>query len=131
MWKGSAAVCINSDNKLLMVLQGGEDEQKLWSVPSGKMKDDETYEECCIREASEETGYEVKAIREIFEKNSEVEGIKVKVQYFEVEIIGGELQINDPDGLIYDVQWKSYEDIETLDLSFPEDRKFLLEYISR
>ncbi|MNI15412.1 hypothetical protein D3C73_687090 [compost metagenome] len=40
-WVGAAAICVNSDRQLLMVLQGKPEEEKRWSVPSGgknKMK---------------------------------------------------------------------------------------------
>ena len=36
-----------------------------------------------------------------------------------------EPEINDPDGLIHEVAWKSAKDLEDLELSFPEDRSFL------
>jgi aminoglycoside 6'-N-acetyltransferase len=34
-------VCINAEKKLLMVLQGKPEEEKRWSVPSGRMEEDE------------------------------------------------------------------------------------------
>ncbi|URM32574.1 NUDIX hydrolase [Cytobacillus firmus] len=120
-WLGSAGVCIRGD-KVLMVLQGTADEPKRWSVPSGGLEEGETFEECCIREVREETGFEVKVIRTIFNKMS----CSGEVRYFEVEIIGGEATIQDPDQLIYDIAWKSIEEIKTLKLSFPEDRAFLI-----
>lgn len=49
-WIGSAAVCVNEKNEVLMVLQGKEGEEKRWSVPSGGLEKGETLEECCIRE---------------------------------------------------------------------------------
>ncbi|MEN1969080.1 hypothetical protein WMZ97_13525 [Lentibacillus sp. N15] len=51
------------------------------------------------------------------------------MHYFEVEKIGGCLAIEDPDHLIFEVDWKSADEIEKLDLSFEEDRKFLLDFI--
>ncbi|MBG9586249.1 NUDIX hydrolase [Cytobacillus firmus] len=120
-WLGSAGVCIRG-NKVLMVLQGTADEPKRWSVPSGGLEEGETFEECCIREVREETGFKVKVIRTIFNKVS----CGGEVRYFEVEIIGGKATIQDPDHLIYDIAWKGIEEIKTLELSFPEDRDFLI-----
>ncbi|MEK3856209.1 NUDIX hydrolase [Cytobacillus sp. FSL H8-0458] len=120
-WLGSAGVCIRGD-KVLMVLQGTADEPKRWSVPSGGLEEGETFEECCIREVREETGFEVKVIRPIYKKESS----GVEVRYFEVEIIGGKATIQDPEHLIYDIAWKSIEELKALELSFPEDLAFLI-----
>ncbi len=68
MWTGSAAVCMNDKRELLMVLQGKPEEEKRWSIPSGGRLDQETYEECCIREVWEETGYRIRVIRHLFIK---------------------------------------------------------------
>ncbi|WP_343327792.1 NUDIX hydrolase [Lentibacillus saliphilus] len=89
-WFGSAAVCVNDKQELLMVKQGTPDEDKCWSIPSGGKEADETFEECCIREVKEETGYDVHIIRPLFTKTGTQEGFTVVVQYFEVAIHGGE-----------------------------------------
>jgi aminoglycoside 6'-N-acetyltransferase len=89
MWKGAAAVCINAEEKLLMVLQGKPEEEKRWSVPSGGMEEGEKFEQCCSRVAWEETGYRV-AVREfIHEKSGESYGIIYTVHYFACDVIGG------------------------------------------
>ncbi|WP_051488786.1 NUDIX domain-containing protein [Cytobacillus firmus] len=124
-WLGSAGVCIRG-HKVLMVLQGTADEPKRWSVPSGGLEEGETFEECCIREIREETGFEVRVIRPIYKKESS----GGEVRYYEVEIIGGKATIQDPDQLIYDIDWKSLEELRTLELCFPEDRNFLITQIS-
>jgi len=49
-WFGSSGVCINDNNELLMVLQGKPEEEKTWTVPSGGLENNETYEACCLRE---------------------------------------------------------------------------------
>lgn len=113
--------------KVLMVLQGTTDEPKRWSVPSGSLEEGETFEECCVREIREETGYNVEIIRPISKKESQYGEAK----YFEVKITGGKAKIQDPDNLIYDIAWKSAEEIENLDLSFPEDKNFLIDYIQK
>lgn len=125
-WLGSAGVCIK-EKKVLMVLQGTQDEPKRWSVPSGGLEEGETFEECCVRELREETVFDVEVIRPIFKKESNYG----EVRYFDVKIIGGEATIQDPDNLIYDIAWKNIEEIKTLELSFPEDRDFLIDYITR
>lgn len=127
IWIGAAGVCINSEGKLLMVLQGKPHEDKKWSVPAGGLEAGETIEECCIREIAEETGYTAEVGEKIYVKEQVGDEFdRVEVHYFLATIIGGEMKIQDPDGLIHDIAWKTREDLESLDLGFPEDRKFLL-----
>lgn len=110
-----------------MVLQGKPHEDKKWSVPAGGLEAGETIEECCIREMAEETGYSAEVGEKIYVKEQVGDEFdRVEVHYFLATIIGGEMKIQDPDGLIHDIAWKTREDLESLDLGFPEDRKFLL-----
>ena len=128
-WFGASGICINNSGKILMVLQGKRDEKKLWAVPSGGREKNETFEECCIREILEETGYEVEIKTRLFIKEGISYGVQVEVHYFEVEIIGGNAKIQDPDELIYDIAWKSAEEIKELELTIQEDRNLLINLI--
>ncbi|WP_408009045.1 NUDIX hydrolase [Pseudalkalibacillus sp. A8] len=130
MWKGSAAVCIK-DQKVLMVQQGKPNEKKLWTIPSGEKSEDESYEACCLRELEEETGYKGVIQRSLFVKKGQSFGIDVTVHYYLVDITGGDMMIQDPDGLIHDIKWVSLKEIQVIGLSFPEDLTFLSEYIKR
>ncbi|WP_230874908.1 NUDIX hydrolase [Lysinibacillus cavernae] len=121
-WQGAAAICLNEHNRLLMVLQGTVEEEKTWAVPSGGKEAIEDFKACCIREVYEETGYIVDIIKEIYLKLNEV----VEVRYFETVVTGGQMMIHDPDELIYDIAWKSKDEVTQLALTFPEDRTFLL-----
>ncbi|MCH1626406.1 NUDIX hydrolase [Ferdinandcohnia quinoae] len=127
-WYGAAGICVNEHNQILMVLQGKPEEKKVWSVPSGGKESSETFEQCCIREIKEETGYDVKIVRPIYKKVGITYGIEVEVQYFEVGVIGGKQCIQDPDNLIYEIAWKSANELLELELSFPEDRELLLDF---
>lgn len=127
VWKGAAGVCINEDNQLLMVLQGAPDEEPKWSVPSGGLEGNETFEECCIREFEEETGLKVEVVSKLQDKkglNAEY-GISYELQYFQVRVISGELTVQDPDELILDIAWKSGVELDQLDMSYPDDLEFL------
>ncbi|CAG9620412.1 NUDIX hydrolase [Sutcliffiella rhizosphaerae] len=129
-WYGASGLCMNEQGQILMVLQGKLDEKKVWSIPSGGIEGNETYEECCIKELKEETGYEVKIIKPLFIKEGNTFGIDVVAHYFEVEVIGGEPEIKNPDNLIYEISWKSIDEIKRLEMSFPEDRQMLINYIN-
>ncbi|MBM7690850.1 ADP-ribose pyrophosphatase YjhB (NUDIX family) [Peribacillus deserti] len=128
-WYGSAGVCVKEKGQVLMVLQGRPDEEKVWSVPSGGLEAGETFEECCIREVWEETGYRVEIVRPLYIKEGTAFGIEVEVHYFELKLIGGMSVIQDPDELIHDIDWKSADELRELDLSFPEDLENLLGFL--
>ena len=121
-WLGAAGICLNKDNLLLMVLQGIKEEAKTWSVPSGGKEATENFESCCKREVYEETGFVVDIVKEVLHKNNDV----VEVRYFETILTGGQMTIHDPDELIYEIAWKSKDDLLDLTLTFPEDKQFLL-----
>ena len=124
-WIGAAAICMNENNEVLMVLQGKPEEEKLWSVPSGGLKNGETLEECCKREVREETGYRIEIIEKVHEKIGVTFNVPVQVHYYVVKIVGGEQKIQDPDGLIYKIEWKRLDALQYLPLSFPEDIELL------
>ena|SRR5690625_2191939 len=131
-WYGSAGICINEHGQLLMVLQGTPEEEKTWSVPSGSKNQNETFEACCTREVFEETGYEVEVIERLKLKETVYDDwqIEAHVHYYLVKITGGKKQIQDPDNLIYEIAWKSVDDLKTLKLTYPEDREFLIDVLS-
>lgn len=131
MWYGSAAICINEQKQILMVKQGKPNETKVWALPAGQKEEGESFEECCVREVFEETGYHVAINQKLFVKNGHTYGIDVHVVYFYVKLLGGKGTIQDPDGLIYEISWKSAEEMKNLELSFPEDRDVILEYLAR
>lgn len=64
-WFGSAAVCINENNEVLMVKSY---HSNAWAIPSGGIEKGETPEECCVREVMEETGYRVAIEDKLFVK---------------------------------------------------------------
>jgi 8-oxo-dGTP diphosphatase len=129
IWEGASCICVH-EGKLLMVLQGTPEEEKRWSTPSGGLEIGETLEECCIREVWEETGYVVKIKEKLHIKEGVSFGIQFKVQYFLAQAISGSPVIQDPDGLIHDIRWVSFEELQLLTLSFPEDREMLMNYLS-
>ncbi len=128
-WFGAAGICLNDKNEILMVKQGTPEEKKIWSIPSGEKEVDESFEACCVREIKEEAGYDVHIIKSLFVKEEVIGEYEVHVHYFQVMVYDGSLKIQDPDNLIYEVSWKAYHEIEDLELSYPEDRKILLDFI--
>jgi ADP-ribose pyrophosphatase YjhB (NUDIX family) len=130
-WYGSAGVCLNDKTEILMVLQGIPEEIKTWSIPSGGLERGETFEECCKREIEEETGYIVNVVEELQIKKGfyEEHDLNYEVHYFLVKVVGGSRKIQDPDQLICDIRWISLDSLKTLELTFPEDREYLIGFI--
>lgn len=128
-WHGAAGVCVNEKNELLMVLQAAPGEDKKWTIPSGGKENTETFEECCVREIFEETGYITQVISSIYIKETRLKEYEVLVHYYTVTCTGGSASIQDPDELIHDIAWKNAEEIGQLPLAFPEDRTLYLEWV--
>ncbi len=117
-WFGSAAICFNEENEVLMVRSH---DYKGWGVPSGGIEKGETPEECCIREVKEETGYDIRITEKLFVKETVIKGINVRTHYFKVETIGESEGINDLDKSIIEAAWKSLSDLKNLIHMYPED----------
>lgn len=56
----AADAVIIKDGKILLVKRNTEPYRGFWALPAGRLEENETLEECCIREVKEETGLKVK-----------------------------------------------------------------------
>ncbi|MCH8741777.1 NUDIX hydrolase [Patescibacteria group bacterium] len=115
-------VYIEKDDRILLVQEKGQS-LGLWSIPLGHVDPEESLEESAIRETKEETGYTIKIIRKLESKivaGSEYKGGEkdndkiIELNFFEGEIIGGELKIDKED--LLDVKWFTKDDIKQLPL---------------
>jgi len=64
----------------------------IWVIPGGGIEKGETPEEAAIREAKEESGFDIKLIRKVAEYTHI--GSNKKNHLFEAEVIGGKATIN-------------------------------------
>ena len=106
-----AAVLIKKEDKYLLVQEKAKRSYGLWNWPQGKVKEGELPEQAAIREAQEETGFNIKIIRkvEVLEKTfSDTKELHV----FLGEIVDGEL--NFPEDEILDIKWFAPDEIETM-----------------
>ena len=107
-----AGVVIKQNNKYLLVQENrpGTKVHELWNFPAGKVDEGETIEEAAVREAKEESGYEVELIKklDIFQAHSQTPPKHV----YEARIIGGELAW--PKDEILNASWLTLEEIKNM-----------------
>jgi len=106
----ASGVVIKKDDKYLLVQENKEKVRGLWNLPAGKVEEGTTIAENAVKEAKEETGYDVKIVKEIgiFHKDGE----KAVKHAFEAEIVGGEL--NFPKEEIMNARWFTLEEIKKM-----------------
>lgn len=124
-WFGAAAVCINDQGDLLMI----RNETDEWAVPSGEVEKGETPEMCCIREVMEETGYQVAIEKPLFVKDQDVNGMNVTTYYYEVNVVGGMLSLDDSEEDVKEIEWKTIDEVEEISHAYPEDAAYLTNYL--
>ncbi len=90
-----------SDGKLLLVKQKVKRGDIVWNYPGGGVEPGETFEQACIREVLEETGYTVKIIKPLIQRKEK--------QAFLCELISGTLTIEDDEDIL-DVRWIDLQD---------------------
>ncbi|MFA6513825.1 MAG: NUDIX hydrolase [Patescibacteria group bacterium] len=114
-------VYMTQDDKVLLLQESGRLSRGRWSFPGGHVEPGESFEQGAIREAFEESGYQVKLDKIIYHKiipNTEYLGNSrdtdgVELTIFAGTIIGGAMQI---DNEALDLQWFNKKDALTLPL---------------
>lgn len=84
------------DGKLLLVKRGREPFKGEWALPGGRIEEDETAEQCLVREMEEETGLEVEPLKLVgiySDPGRDPRGI-IAAAYL-VKRIGGQLDAGD------------------------------------
>lgn len=106
-----AGVVIKQDNKYLLVQEKQPKAYGLWNFPAGRVDVGDTIEQTAVKEAKEESGYDVELIRKlgIFQDNA-TDAVK---HAFLSKIIGGEL--NFPKNEILDAKWFTFEEIKKME----------------
>lgn len=105
-----AGCLIEQEGKYLLIQEKSPDIYGLWNLPAGKVELGQTLKEAAVREAKEETGYDVRVIKDIGVYHKD--GQRSVKHAFLARIIGGDLDI--PDDEILDAKWLTYEEIQKL-----------------
>ena len=105
-----AGVVIKKNNKYILVQEKKPIAYGLWNLPAGRVDVGESIEEAAVREAKEESGFDVELIRKLnIFQNFVTDSVK---HAFEAKIIGGELKY--PEDEILNAKWYTFEEIENM-----------------
>lgn len=113
-WVGVVAGClVEKDGRYLLVQEKQPKVYGLWNLPAGHVDKGETIQQAAVREAKEESGYDVELGGQIGLFHEDV-GRPVK-HIYQAHVTGGELQIQESE--ILDAKWLSFEEIRRLQSS--------------
>ncbi len=93
-----------------MVQEKQERAYGLWNLPAGHVDKGEGLEHAAIREAKEETGYDVRLVSELGVYHPTIESA-IKHTYI-AEIIGGTMKAQESE--IMQVKWLAYSEVKEL-----------------
>jgi 8-oxo-dGTP diphosphatase len=105
-----AGVVIKKDGKFLLVQEKQPKAYGLWNFPAGRVDVGDTIEQTAIKEAKEESGYDVELISkiDIFQDSAD----QPPKHAFKANIIGGDL--NYPKEEMLDAQWFTFDEIKKM-----------------
>jgi 8-oxo-dGTP diphosphatase len=121
--RAAGGVVVDADGRVLLVHRPKYDD---WSLPKGKAKRDETWEECALREVEEETGYRCEIVAPAGETRYVVlEGPKT-VRYFLMRALDGDFEPHDE---IDEIRWVEPREADDL-LTWGRDRQLLADALA-
>lgn len=101
---------IKLNGKYLLVQEVKSEDYGLWIIPAGHVDKGESLEASAMREAKEESGYDVKIIQEVALIHETAS--KTVKHVFEAQVVGGELMPRE--GEILDAKWLTYDEVKAL-----------------
>jgi len=121
-----AGIVLKKDGKYLLLQEKQPKAYGLWNFPAGRVDIGESLEEAATRETKEESGYDVKIIKQI--KIFHAESTDVVKHVFEAEIVGGELNFSKEEML--DAGRFSFEEIKGMKDKLRGKDNWIIESIS-
>lgn len=117
---------VKRDDKYLLVKENPNGDV-VYNLPAGHVDKDEQLEHAAIREAKEETGYDVRIVKQIaLYHESAPQSVK---HIYLAEIIGGEEQAQE--GEILEVVWCSFDEIAELERADQMRAPWVFDVISK
>ena len=118
----------NDEGKYLFIQEKRPDVYGKWNLPAGRRVSGETTAEAAVREAREDTGYQVELLQNapVFEKHLEAAG-RTFCMY--AAKITGESKLIDPDEVL-DVQWMSFDEVKALHMQGKLRAEVMLEALA-
>lgn len=108
----SGVVLRNDAGQFLLVQEGKPSAYGLWNLPAGHVDPGETLLDAAVREAREETGYEVRIVSETPLVDFYDTKIALHFHVYRAEIIGGKLSVDGTE--ILSAQWLSFQEVHAL-----------------
>lgn len=105
-----SACLIKKDNKYLLVQESQPKAYGLWNLPAGHVDKGEKIRDAAIREAKEETGYEVALIKEVAILHEEATNAVKHI--FSANVIGGDISLK-PDEIL-DIKWMTFDEVKSI-----------------
>jgi 8-oxo-dGTP pyrophosphatase MutT (NUDIX family) len=105
-----SACLIKKDDKYLLVQESLPKIYGLWNLPAGHVDKGEEIRTAAIREAREETGYDVRLVKEVALLHKEATSAVKHI--FSADIIGGEISF-EPDEIL-DVKWLTFKEVKAI-----------------
>jgi len=122
-----SACLIKKNNKYLLVQEAQPKAYGLWNLPAGHVDKGETIHDAAIREAKEETGYDVGLLKEVAVLHEEA--ISAVKHVFSADVTGGEILLKNDE--ILDVKWLTFEEIKTINSSGKIRRPWVWDIIQK
>lgn len=99
-------------DKILLIRRGKEPFKGMWGVPGGRIEDDETAEQCLVREMKEETGLDVVPLKLVglYSDPKRDPRLIIAAAYL-VKRVGGEVRGGDDAA---EARWYGLEDMPAL-----------------
>ena len=119
--KIATTAVIQHNNKILL---GKRQRDDRWELPGGKVDDNETPEQCVIREIKEELGIDIKIVKFLEELQGMYRDIPMQVFAFLTQYVSGEIVLN----VHKEAHWVEPNEIQKYDI-VEEDRLVLQRFM--